>query len=121
MPAPDPLTPAEDALLDKIAGQIVKRGLVAPAILFLESIRPMNFVASQGMAFFGPFAGILFNPLEYDTLRELLERRESIEHIISRIEQHDADRTRAKKAQKESPGQDGSGSSDRGGSNTAKG
>lgn len=96
MTKPDPLTPEEDALLDKIAAQIVKRGMVAPAILFLESIRPMNFVASQAMAFFGPFAGILFNPAEFDTLRELLERRESIEHILSRIERHDQERKQAK-------------------------
>ena len=85
----DRLTPEETALLDKLADKIVKRGMVAPAILFLESMRPMNFLASQAMAFFGPFAGMLFEPKDYDILRELLERRASIEHIVTTIERKD--------------------------------
>jgi hypothetical protein len=91
---PDRLTAEETALLDKLADKIVKRGMVAPAILFLESMRPMNFLASQAMAFFGPFAGMLFEPKDYEVLRELLERRASIEHIVTTLERKDQESRR---------------------------
>lgn len=83
------LTDDETALLDQLATAVVRRGLTAPAILFLESIRPMNFLASQAMVFFAPMASLLFARKDYATLQTLLERRESIDRIITRIEELD--------------------------------
>ena len=112
----DVLDPEEDAVVDRLARAVVSRGLVAPAILFLESVRPLNFVASQAMVFFAPMVGLLFSRRDYDTLARLLERRSAIEHIVSRIEAVDAARRQAPK-----PGQDGSGDPDAAGSKTASG
>jgi len=88
------LDDAERALLDKLAREVVRRGLTAPAILFLASMGPLNFVASQAMLFFAPMVGVLFERKDYDVMQRLLERRESIEHILSRIESEDAARGR---------------------------
>ncbi|MBK8173426.1 MAG: hypothetical protein IPK60_24255 [Sandaracinaceae bacterium] len=104
---PDTLNDEEEKLLERFAHAVVQRGLVAPAILFLESVRPLNFLASQGMLFFSPMLSALFPRQEWDVLQRLLERRASIEHIVSRIEKKDAECA----AQKERPGQDGSGAS----------
>lgn len=109
--AADTLSEEEDKLLERFAEAIVKRGLVAPAILFLESVRPLNFVASQSMLFFAPLVGAIFPRHEWEVLQGLLERRSSIEHIVSRIEKKDAERSRDQKA---SPGQDGNGASSEG-------
>lgn len=104
----DELNEDEEKLLERFAEAVVKRGLVAPAILFLESVRPLNFVASQSMLFFAPLVGAIFPRHEWEVLQQLLERRSSIEHIVSRIERKDAERGRA---QKDKPGHDGKGAS----------
>ena len=88
----DGLSAEEHELLEKIAHEVVRRGLTAPAILFLASLAPMNFVASQAMLFFAPMVGVVFQRKDYDVLQRMLERRESIELILARIEQRDAEK-----------------------------
>ncbi len=91
---PDPeknvLPAEEDAVLDKLARKAVERGMAVPAILFLESIKPLNFIASQVMVFFEPIVQTVFNIKDYDTLRTALERRESVEILLLKIEEYDA-------------------------------
>ena len=62
---PDPdrkiLPEEQEAVLEKLAKQVVKRGMTVPAIIFLESVRPLNFIASQAMVFFEPIVQTLFN------------------------------------------------------------
>ena len=82
----------ERELLERIAGEVVRRGLTAPAILFLASLAPMNFVASQAMLFFAPMVGVVLARKDYDLLQRMLERRESIELILSSIERRDAEK-----------------------------
>ena len=77
----------EDAdLLDRIAARIVRLGLATPAIFFLESVRPLNFVASQAMIFFGPLATAILPRHDWDRLARILEERESVEELLTRIE-----------------------------------
>ena len=40
--------------LTKLAEEVKSRRLTTPAIFFLEMTRPLNFVGSQAMVFFGP-------------------------------------------------------------------
>ena len=47
-------------LIEKISKYIVERKMASPAILAIESLRPLNFIASQVMYFFSPFAEIIF-------------------------------------------------------------
>lgn len=79
---------AEDLdLLDKLADGLTKRRLTAPALFFLESMKPFNFVASQAMVFFRPVIDTVFpNPITYDRLRKILERRGAIELLLRRLE-----------------------------------
>jgi hypothetical protein len=84
------LTPEESAVLDKIAFKIVDRGWSVPSILFLESVKPMNYIGSQVMVFFEPIIQTLFSFKDYTTLRELLEKRASIEILLQKIEGYDA-------------------------------
>lgn len=81
-----PLDDDEKALLDRIARTVVKRRMTVPAIMALEMGRPLNYVGSQAMAFFEPIVKSLFTLSEYSRLKEILERRESIEMLIHRIE-----------------------------------
>lgn len=76
-----------DAILERIAQGIVRRGMAAPAVLFLELNKPLSFVASQSLIvltpFLAPFVGIE-NVYRYS---RLLEKRENVERLIERIEQ----------------------------------
>lgn len=82
----DPLSDADrDAFIGKIAKMIHKRRLETPAILFLESHRPLaNIGAHAGMAF-SPF---LVPFLGFENLRDmtrLLQDRHNVDLLIDRI------------------------------------
>lgn len=76
----------ERQVVDQLAETVVRRNLTVPALLFLESSRPMNYVGSQALVFFQPMASWLFKGDSYRVFQAFLERRESIEYICRRIE-----------------------------------
>jgi hypothetical protein len=77
----------DDALLRKIAGLIVKRGMAAPALLFLESVGPLNFLGSQVVHGLKPFLDLVCDPIELDRLATMLERRDSVDRLISLLQE----------------------------------
>jgi len=87
-------TATQEALVDRLARFVVRRGLSAPAVVALECSRNLTFLASQAMTFFSPMLTILFNRAEYLELTHFLERRESSEYVCRRIE-HFADHPKA--------------------------
>jgi len=50
-----PLTDEDRALLARLAAKVVVRRMAGPAILFLESMRPLNYIGSQALVFLRPF------------------------------------------------------------------
>ena len=82
----EPLSPEDQALLDRLAAWVSARRLETPAVLFLESVRPMSFVGAQAMYFLEPFARAVFNASEYERLARLLERRSNLELLVRAIE-----------------------------------
>lgn len=79
--------PQEMALLEKIAGIIGRRGMATPAIIFLESIGPLNFIGGQLLHFLSPILELAGNPLELKEIARILERREALEVLIRLIEE----------------------------------
>jgi hypothetical protein len=82
-----PLTELQDQAVEKVARLTVRFGLTVPAILFLESMKPMSFVGSQAMLALSPFVNVLASRAEWDALQALLEDRRGIEVVIRRIEE----------------------------------
>ncbi len=83
-----PSLAAEDvALLERVAGRIVELHLAAPALLALETARPLSVLAGQALVFFQPFAQALFALPDYDRFARLLERRDALSLLIERIEE----------------------------------
>ena len=60
--------------------------MAVPAILFLETMKPLNYVGSQAMVFFAPIATTLFSTADYGELTGLLEHRGNLEILLKRIE-----------------------------------
>jgi hypothetical protein len=87
-------------LISKLAQEIVDRSLSAPAIMFLESTKPLSFVGSQIMVFFAPFVKAFWTGATYDQLASLLEERENVEALLKEIERLEAERAAERKAQK---------------------
>lgn len=73
-------------LLERVADAVVKRGMSAPAGMFLESLGPMNFLGSQALHFLTPILEIASNVHEVEQVAHLLERRDTIPRLIALIE-----------------------------------
>jgi hypothetical protein len=73
-------------LLERVADAVVKRGMTAPATIFLESLGPMNFLGSQALYFLAPIVEWALNAKEIEHVARLLERRETIPRLITIIE-----------------------------------
>ena len=78
------------ALLERVADAVVKRGMAAPATVFLESLGPMNFLGSQALYFLTPIVEWAFNAKEVELVARLLERRDTISRLITLIERKSA-------------------------------
>jgi hypothetical protein len=92
------LTAEELALLERVAGRVVELGLELPAILTLESVRPLSFVAGQAMVFFQPLAEALLRFGDYRRFAALVERRDALEALTSLIERRADEAHAARKA-----------------------
>ena len=80
----------EMKLLNKVADIVVKRRLTTPAVIFLESVRPLNFLGSQVIVFIKPIVDLVISIKEMAVLAKLLEKRNSIPLLIDLIEKREA-------------------------------
>ncbi len=97
----DELNEEELQTLEMLAERVVKMNMAVPAIMFLESVRPLNYLGSQLMLFFRPLLGMASETVNmatapllgfsldvrfYNRVQEVLEKRASIEALIVRLE-----------------------------------
>ena len=81
----------QQELLEKVAMQVVKRRLTAPAILFLEMYKPLNFLGSQVLIALNPFVLSIFNTTEYQKFALIIEKDANVELLIRLIENLDGE------------------------------
>ena len=87
--------------IEKVAKEVVDRGLAAPVIMFLESVKPLNWMASQLMLVLEPFYAWVFGYRELIDFRRALNKRESVPILIEKIEQYERERIeKAKRSRK---------------------
>ncbi|HEV8481165.1 MAG TPA: hypothetical protein VGR66_10265 [Candidatus Eisenbacteria bacterium] len=91
----------DEALLVKVAERVARLHMEMPAVLFLETVRPLSFVGSQAMVFFQPFAQAIFPWTQYERFTELMADRENLERLTRLIEaEADAREAREKEARR---------------------
>lgn len=95
---PAEMTEDDFDLLGSLAQKLVRRRLAVPAIFFLESAKPLNYVGAQAMVFFGPFVQVLFESPNYYRYTELLEQRPTVELLLQMIEGYESELARAETA-----------------------
>lgn len=91
----EPLGEEDVELLQRVAGRICRRGMSAPALLALESARPLSFLGSQVMVALKPFVEMLLPWRDYGRFAAILERRDGIVKLITCIEQAESERSNA--------------------------
>ena len=82
----DALTKDDKAFLSKLAHKIVDLKLVTPSIFFLEMAKPLNFIGSQTMVFFGAIISAFVKTDGYYRAAELFEEHSSVEFLICELE-----------------------------------
>lgn len=87
VPADSAFAPEDLALLEKVARLIAKRGMTMPALLFLESLGPLNFLGSQVLHALRPFLELVCDATEMERLAVILERRDSISRLVIIIQE----------------------------------
>jgi hypothetical protein len=87
----DDLDAEDEALLRGLARRVAQYQMEVPAVLFLESVRPLNFVGSQALVFFEPMVLALFNWPGYERFTRLMQNRENVGRLTRYIEE-EADR-----------------------------
>ena len=82
----EPLTPVDEALLEKMATVVVQRRMARPTVLFLETLGPMNFLGSQALHFLTPILNMVCDARELEQAARLLERRDALPRLVALIE-----------------------------------
>jgi len=92
-------------VLERVADRVVELRVEVPALLTLETARPLSLVAGQAMLFFEPMVQALFRLPDYRAFAALIERRETVDQLARMIETRSdeayARRRAAKRAAKE--------------------
>ncbi|HEX7880104.1 MAG TPA: hypothetical protein VF720_11880 [Candidatus Eisenbacteria bacterium] len=83
-------TPADIELLETIAKAVVVRRMTVPAILFLESSRPLSFLGSQFLYFLEPIVRTFIKGDQYRRVAVLMEDRGNVERLLLAIESQES-------------------------------
>jgi DNA repair photolyase len=94
------IPPEHEEVLDKVAKKVVEKRMTVPALMFIESVKPLNFIGSQVMVFFEPIVQSLFDFKSYTVFREAIENRDNVELLMQKIEKYDASSVKLEKAYK---------------------
>jgi hypothetical protein len=97
-------TPEQQQVIDAWCRRIIERGLTLPAILFLESSRPLGPLAAQSMLFLQPWFELVLDRRQLQLLTAFLERRGSFDYLCSRLEELSANSGSAPAPQQEPAG-----------------
>lgn len=76
----------KNQMLNAIARKIVNRRLETPAVLFLDMHKPLSFIASQSLLVAMPLVGLFVEPQDIADFSKILQDRENIDLLVSRIE-----------------------------------
>ncbi len=80
------VTEAQAAAVDRVARFVVRFHLTVPALLTLESLRPLSFAGSQFMHVLSPSVTAFLSSDDWDQLALLLEDRRGLDVLLERIE-----------------------------------
>ena len=93
----DDPTEEQKIIVDKICHEVVKRHMVLPATILLETFRPLNYIGSQIMNFFQPIVSAVLPGDGYNDFSQFLEKRGSVDYLCRRINEIENDNQNSSK------------------------
>jgi len=85
-------TPDQRAVIDVLCQRIVDRGMELPAILFLESSKPLGPMVAQSLLLLQPWFELVADRNQLAILTKFLDRRGSFDYLCGRLEELSARR-----------------------------
>ncbi|MDP1799021.1 MAG: hypothetical protein Q8K78_16120 [Planctomycetaceae bacterium] len=79
-------TPAERELVERVATEVARRGMTLPAVVMLESSRPLGGLSGQALRFVEPWFAAVTNAAGLKVLAELLERPGGMDFVVSTLQ-----------------------------------
>jgi hypothetical protein len=92
-----------DALIERVANEIVRRGLETPAVMMLELNKPLTFLTSQSLLVAVPLLGAFIDPEKIELFSEALRSPDTVDQLIDRIEDLSAESDQKGSAPKADP------------------
>ena len=80
-------TEEQKIIVDKVCYEVVKRHMVLPATVLLETFRPLNYIGSQIMNFFQPIVTAVLPGDGYNDFSQFLEQRGSVDYLCQRLKE----------------------------------
>ncbi|MBD3673974.1 MAG: hypothetical protein HUJ26_10665 [Planctomycetaceae bacterium] len=80
-------TPSQAEAIDRVLKELLRRGMAVPAMMALETCRPLNYVGSQLLVFLSPVIKVTLGIQAQDDFARFLEKRGSIDYLLDRFEQ----------------------------------
>jgi len=96
-----------NGFMQSIAREIVQRQLTVPAIIFLESIKPLSFLGNQLLIFANPVVSLVVRTGNYYKFVRMIEDRENLEKLTVAIEEENAREVQRRKELKETRRREG--------------
>ncbi len=78
-------------LIERLVRRIAGLGMTAPAILFLETSKPLAFLGAQLLWVAQPFLSLGFNSADLQDVTLILEDPTAVEELITQLESFQAD------------------------------
>ena len=75
----------ERELAERLARFLVGRRMTSPALMALETARPVTFLGSQLLAFLSPFLSLVFLQEETTRFVRLLEKRKGVDLLVDEL------------------------------------
>jgi len=78
-------TPEQIKAIDQFCKIVIRRNLIVPVSMFLEMVRPLNYVGSQILHGLSPFVSVWMNSRSLNEMAEFLENRGAIDFLCDRL------------------------------------
>ena len=88
------VSPEDRALLEDAARRLVAARMAVPAMMFLETVTPVNLVTASMLHALSPLLGIALPPAKVARVASLLERCETIPEFVRLIDAAEEQRRR---------------------------
>ena len=92
--------PSQRETIDRVLKVVARRGMTGPAILFLESARPLNNIGASAIHFFQPIASAVVDARALRDMATFLENRGSIDWIVRRLAELESEQATADRSSK---------------------